>query len=91
MVSSLTQAIQGAIQEVIPMSKLVKNKLNNMSYLHHAAPDHPCHTKHKAVSDKYGNAIREAKTQHVSNLGLWNRNIAVESLLEEELVDRVPQ
>ena len=27
----------------------------------------------------------------VSNLGLWNRNIAVESLLEEELVDRVPQ
>ena len=27
----------------------------------------------------------------VSNLGLWNRNIAVESLLEEELVDRIPQ
>ena len=27
----------------------------------------------------------------VSNLGLWYRNMAVESLLEEELADKVPQ
>jgi len=80
-VSSLTQAIQGAIQEVVPVSKTalhscrwrslelthlkkVKNKFNNLSYLHCTVHDHPCHTKYKAVSNKYRNSIRVAKTQH---------------------------
>ena len=43
------------------------------------------------ASDEAKNVNNPNQAQHVSNLGLWNRNIAVESLLEEELVDRIPQ
>ena len=40
------------------------NKLNNESYRYRALADHPSHEAHKDICNKYGKAIKWAKTQH---------------------------
>ena len=40
------------------------NKLNNESYKYRAIADHPTHNAHRDIRNKYGEAIKHAKTQH---------------------------
>ena len=40
------------------------NKLNNESYKYRAIADHPTHNAHQDICNKYGEAIKRAKTQH---------------------------
>ena len=48
----------------LSMLKNHLNKLNNESYRFRALDDHPVHEALKVIRNKYGDAIKQAKTQH---------------------------
>lgn len=44
--------------------KRKKNSLSDLSYKLRALPDHPIHSEHTMIRNKYGEEIEKAKTQH---------------------------
>ena len=54
--------------EELMMFKKRLNKLNNKSYKYRAIADHPAHSAHRDIRNKYGKVIKHAKTQHWQDL-----------------------
>ena len=83
-------------EELMALKKRL-NKLNNESYKYRAIADHPTHNAHRDIRNKYGEAIKCAKTQHWQNFletaqgpDIWTANWYISNPLGDSGRQRIP-